>query len=106
MIKQHFIVIKTKEVISRTYGGCTYTLQVYENTGKDKPLKWTATCEACTRGHKGEVSEALTAILEAKAIRPCIVKRCKINAKKACSAYYSNSMKAVSYTHLTLPTKA
>jgi len=92
MVKQHFIVVKTKEVVSRTYGGCTYTLEMYENTGKGEPVKHVASCKACTRGHKGEVSEALTAIVESGAIRPCIIKRCGINVKKAHSVYYSHNM--------------
>ena len=91
-IKQHFIVVKTKEVVSRTYGGCTYTLQVYENTGKGESLKWVASCKACTRGHKGEVSEALTAIVKADAVRPAILKRCGIDVKKSYNAYYSHNM--------------
>ncbi len=71
---QHFVYVCTYRQESRKYGGSTYTLIVYENRGKGD-LQFVASCEACTRAHMGEVSEALTALIAADAIRPAILKR-------------------------------
>ena len=71
---QHFVYVCTTRQESRKYGGSTYTLAVYENRGKGE-IRHVASCEACTRAHMGEPSEALTALIEANAIRPAILKR-------------------------------
>lgn len=76
MISQHFITICTERKVSKTYGGSDYTLRVFEVL-KDRSLKFVVACSACTRGHKGEKSEAFTALLAEGAIRPSIVKRLK-----------------------------
>jgi predicted transcriptional regulator of viral defense system len=50
-----FTFYKSKETISRTYGGVNYTLQVYELID-NKPVHITEV-KACTRGHRGEIHE-------------------------------------------------
>jgi hypothetical protein len=48
----------------RVVGGCNYTIEVYENKGKNQLLKHIGTGSACTSYHKGEESEAWDLILE------------------------------------------
>lgn len=55
--KRHFIAAKTKSTVSRTYGGENYTLTIWENKGKGD-LVYLGTVSACSRGHRGEISEA------------------------------------------------
>jgi hypothetical protein len=66
------------------YGGCDYTVAIYENKGKGD-LKYIAECSACTRAHKGEPSEVFTALLAAGKIRPAVIKRL---GKSASDGYY------------------
>lgn len=73
-IKQSFLLVESKRVISKTYGGSTYTLQIYENNGVGK-IVHIGEVTACTRGHKGEESEAFTRILQLQAIKPVIKKQ-------------------------------
>lgn len=56
-IKRDFFYIFEKRVVSRTYGGETYTLAVFENRGRGKIVR-IGEKTACTRGHKGFDSEA------------------------------------------------
>lgn len=72
--KQHFIAIESKRTISRTYGGSNYTLQIYENKGKGDLIP-IGEVSACTRGHKGETSEAWGKIVELKAVKPSLMKQ-------------------------------
>lgn len=74
MLTQHFVYVCTARQESRKYGGSTYTLTIYENRGKGE-IRHVASCEACTRAHMGEASEALTALIAAGAIRPAILER-------------------------------
>jgi hypothetical protein len=73
-----FIYSIKSRVISRTYGGSTYTFNVYEVT-KNNELKLITDGKACTRGHKGEDSEAFGKLIQA---RPDIKKMLLRNAKK------------------------
>lgn len=74
MVNQHFIYVCTRRKVSRTYGGNNYTLKIWENKGKGK-LAYVACCVACTRADMGEDSEAFTALLDAGAIRPAVLKQ-------------------------------
>jgi hypothetical protein len=67
-LKRHFFYVEKKRTISRTYGGSNYTLAVYEIL-KDKSVVYIGEANACTRGHKGESSEAWTVIVN-NAISP------------------------------------
>ena len=62
-MKRHFFYVCTKRVYSRTYGGCTYTLAVWENKGRGK-FALLGETQACTRGHKGEDSEAWDVVMQ------------------------------------------
>jgi hypothetical protein len=62
-IKRHFFYIKKKETISRTYGGSNYTLAIYEIKKKGEVINC-GEVSACTRGHKGESSEAWGLIVD------------------------------------------
>lgn len=59
--KRHFLFTKIKSTVSRMYGGENYTLALYENRGRGKLVRLGET-SACSRGHKGEESEAWSAI--------------------------------------------
>ena len=74
MISQHFVYVCTKRKVSRTFGGCDYSMAIYENKGKGE-LKHVANCSACTRAHKGESSEVFTALLAAEKIRPAVIRQ-------------------------------
>lgn len=87
-VKQHFIAIESKRTISRTYGGSNYTLQIYENKGPGE-LVHLGEVSACTRGHKGEASEAWGKIVDLKAVKPSIMKKIKIAAKDPENKNYS-----------------
>ena len=49
----------------RVVGGCNYTIEVYENKGKNQLLKHIGSGSACTSAHRGEESEAWNVILKA-----------------------------------------
>jgi hypothetical protein len=74
MIKQHFVWTCVSSKVRRTFGGCIYKLDIYENKGKGKVAK-VAECSACTSAHKGEDSEVYSALLAAGAIRPAVKKQ-------------------------------
>jgi hypothetical protein len=80
-----FIYSITSRVISKTYGGSNYTFSVYEVIKND--LVFIAEGKACTRGHKGEDSEAFGQLIKA---RPDIKKMLIRNAKKALKANPDN----------------
>lgn len=82
MKTQLFVYSISDRKISRTYGGSTYTVNVYEVT-KDNNLTFVASKTANTRGHKGEDSEAFGALI---AERPDIKKRLISRAKAALKA--------------------
>ena len=73
-----FLYSITDRKISKTYGGCTYYFNVYEIVKNDTKLITSG--HACTRGHKGEGSEAFGALIKE---RPDIKKMLIKNAKKA-----------------------
>jgi len=56
-IKRHFFFTFAKRVVSRTYGGESYTLNVFENKGRGN-FKLLGEREGCTRAHRGFESEA------------------------------------------------
>ena len=56
-IKYHFFYVCSHSAARRTYGGCNYTLQVYQNKGKGR-IVHIGEVSACTSAHRGEVSEA------------------------------------------------
>ncbi len=98
MISQHFVYVCTSRKISRTYGGSTYTMAIYEIKGKGK-LEHVAGCTACTRAHMGEDSEVFTALVTACAIRPAVLKQLTVARRLRCapigssnSYYHRNSM--------------
>lgn len=64
MKKFVFGYVCTSRKVSRMYGGSDYTLTVYELTG-GKVVRIGETTR-CTRGHKGEDSEAWTVVLNAR----------------------------------------
>lgn len=61
-IKRHFFFTEKTRTISKTYGGSTYTLAVYEIVKKGV-VKYIGEVKACTRAHKGELHEAWTAVV-------------------------------------------
>jgi hypothetical protein len=63
-IKRHFIYTVGNVKVSRTYGGSDYTVTVYENKGRGKLVRL-GERTACTRGHKGEASEAWSVVMQA-----------------------------------------
>jgi len=72
-----FIYSITERKISKTYGGTTYFFNVYQVLNND--INFVAAGEACTRGHKGEESEAFGVLIQAM---PEIKKMLIRNAKK------------------------
>lgn len=73
----NFLFTESKRTISRTYGGSNYTLQVYEVIkGETKHI---GEVKACTRGHKGEESEAFGLIIK---LRPQVIKAISRRCKK------------------------
>lgn len=86
-----FIYTITSSKISRTYGGTTYTFNVYEVKNND--IVFITEGKACNRGHKGEDSEAFGKLIEA---RPDIKQILIRNAQKALKFdpqnYYANSL--------------
>jgi hypothetical protein len=88
MISQHFVYVCIERNISRTYGGSTYTMAIYENKGKGK-LERVAQCSACTRAHMGEDSEVFTALIGAGAIRPAVLRQLPDNHR----SYYHCGMR-------------
>ena len=72
-----FIYTIADRKVSKTYGGSNYTINVYEV--KDNDVKFVTSKKACTRAHKGEVSEAFGALIVE---RPEIKKMLVRNAKK------------------------
>lgn len=61
-IKRHFVFVIVNIRHSRTYGGCNYTVNAYEIRAKGA-LVFIGEYTACTRAHKGEYSEAWSAVL-------------------------------------------
>lgn len=61
-----FTFYKSKETISRTYGGANYILQVSEVIN-NKPIHITEV-KACTRGHKGEIHEVYSQLQRIKVL--------------------------------------
>jgi len=77
MKNYHFIYTETKRTVSRTYGGSNYTLNVYQII-KNEPV-FIGSVNACTRGHKGEESEAFGVIVKNC---PKVIKAISNRAKK------------------------
>ena len=78
--------------ISRTYGGSTYTVNVYEVT-KNNDLEFIADHKACTRSHKGEGSEAFGALLKAKPeIKKLLIRRAKAVLKNDTENYNAKTV--------------
>lgn len=82
MKRYTFAYVETKRTHSRTYGGSDYTLTVYDLTGGKVERLGTVT--ACTRGHKGEASEAWSVVTER---RPGILRTLAKRAKAKGDAY-------------------
>ena len=74
----NFVYVEKSRVISRTYGGSTYVLAVYEVVKNE--LLYLGEIKACTRGHMGETHEAWTVV---KRERPNVVKLLDRRIKKA-----------------------
>ena len=72
MKNYNFVYVEKKRTISRTYGGSNYTLAVYEIVKGE--LVHLGDVSACTRGHKGEDSEAWSVVIEK---RPNVLKTLK-----------------------------
>jgi len=73
MTTQKFIMIEKERKYSRTYGGSNYTLAMYEVLNKE--LKYIGEVKGCTMSHKGETSEAFTALQKLNAIKKSILKK-------------------------------
>jgi hypothetical protein len=73
----NFIFKITDIKISRTYGGSNYTAKVYQIINNEPVL--IGEQKACTRGHKGEESEAFSVIVKNC---PNIIKTISGRAKK------------------------
>lgn len=56
-----YVFTESKRTVSRTYGGSNYTLEVYEIKNKNT-INHIGSVSACTRGHKGEISEAWSVV--------------------------------------------
>jgi hypothetical protein len=78
MKNYNFVYTEKNRKISNTYGGSTYTLVVYEVVKNE--LIYLGEATACTRGHKGEESEAWTVVMTN---RPKIQKILMSRIKKA-----------------------
>lgn len=86
-----FLYSITSEKISRTYGGTTYTFNVYEAVKNDIILITDG--KACTRGHKGEDSEAFGCLLKARPdIKKMLIRNAKNVLKTDSANYYANSV--------------
>lgn len=86
-----FLYSITSEKISRTYGGTTYTFNVYEVINND--LKLITDGKACNRGHKGEDSEAFGKLIEARPdIKKMLVRNAKNVLKNDPENYYAKSL--------------
>jgi len=87
----NFIYSEKTRTISRTYGGSTYTLAVYEIVN-GSPV-YICTAKACTRGHKGEESEAFGELLKTRPeLKKLIIKRAKALQKTNPSSYEAKSI--------------
>jgi len=85
-----FIYSKVKETVSRTYGGSNYTLNVYEVVDND--VIFISEVHACTRAHKGEISEAFGALIKARPeIKANLIKRAKQVLKTDSENYFAKS---------------
>lgn len=86
----NFIYTEKSRVVSRTYGGSTYVLNVYQIEPKSGELKFIGEAKACTRGHKGEESEAFGVIVKnCPQIIKTIERRCKQILKTEPNNYYA-----------------
>ena len=86
-----FIYTITSEKISRTYGGTTYTFNVYEVVNND--VKLVTDGKACNRSHKGEESEAFGKLLQARPdIKKMLIRNAKHALKSDPSNYYAKSI--------------
>lgn len=90
-----FVYTEKSRTISRTYGGSTYTLNVWEIV-KNKPVLL-GTVTACTRGHMGEDSEAWSVVRKE---RPNIIKSLvrEIEKKEGKGSFYAKEAKGNYYT--------
>lgn len=94
MTKFNFIYTETSRKISKTYGGSTYTLAVYEVVKNE--LVYIGEATACTRGHMGEESEAFAVV---RKNRPNVIKTLANRIKKGgADAYYLEAAKGSYYT--------
>jgi hypothetical protein len=96
MKNYNFVFTEKSRKVSRTYGGSTYTLAVYEIVKNEFVFLGEVT--ACTRGHKGEESEAWTVIAEK---RPQVLKTLANRIKKAAGEedhYYKEAKRGQYYT--------
>jgi hypothetical protein len=77
MKTRNFIFTESKRVFSKTYGGSTYTMNVYEIIN-NRPEK-IGEVTACTRAHMGEESEVWRFV---KDKNPSMIKQMLTKAKK------------------------
>ena len=93
MKKFSFIFTEKSRKISRTYGGSTYVLSVYQIVNNE-PV-FIGDCVACTRGHKGEESEAFGVIVKnCPDVIKTITRRAKMRLKTDPNCYPAKSFLA------------
>ena len=66
-IKRHLIYTCVNIEVSRMYGGCDYTVRVWEVVRKGV-LRWLGEATRCNRGHRGSLHEAWNVALQDKVI--------------------------------------
>jgi hypothetical protein len=91
MKNYNFVYTEKSRKISKTYGGSTYTLAVYEIVNNE--LVYLGEKTACTRGHKGEDSEAFDVVREK---RPEVIKT--LIKRTSSDEYYNKEAKGNYYT--------
>lgn len=95
MKKYSFFYTEKDRKISRTYGGSTYTLNVYEIVNNE--IIFLGNVTACTRGHMGEDSEAWSIVREKRSqVIKTLVKR--ISKELGANDYYAKEAKGNYYT--------
>lgn len=94
---QEFIAFKTNVKINRTYGGSTYTLEIYQNKGVGKFVR-VASRKACTRAHAGEISEAYQELIATQSISKSAMKLIRL-AEAAKTTIGSSYLSYYNYTY-------
>ena len=94
MKKFSFIYTEKNRKISKTYGGSTYTLSVYEIVNNE--MVFIGETTQCTRGHMGEESEAFAVVRKQ---RPEVIKTLAKRIQKAGDeSYYLEAAKGNYYS--------